>query len=283
MKKILVPCDFSKPAINAFRFALDIAKRSKGTIRLIHIIQLPVMHDTVLMPVLNFEEEMLKDLSNKTAARFKKLNEKYNEEGVKVSWEVEFGQPSRTLVEIIKSQSVDLVIMGSHGASGLREYFIGSNAEKVIRLSPVPVLITKNYYKGPIENIVFPNTLEIENQAELIAKVKALQSFFNAKLHIVWINTPINFTSDVITQQRLEAFAKRFGLKDYSLHIFNHPNEEDGIIRFNEFIKGDIIAMGTHGRKGFTHLINGSVAEDVANHTDSLIWTYASNAERADE
>lgn len=283
MKKILVPCDFSKPAINAFRFALDIAKRSKGTIRLIHIIQLPVMHDTVLMPVLNFEEELLKDLSNKTAARFKKLNEKYNEEDVKVSWEVEFGQPSRTLVEILKSQPVDLVVMGSHGASGLREYFIGSNAEKVIRRSPVPVLITKNYYKGPIENIVFPNTLETENQAELIAKIKALQSFFNAKLHVVWINTPINFTSDVITQQRLEAFVKRFGLKDYSLHIFNHPNEEDGIIRFTEFIKGDIIAMGTHGRKGFTHLINGSVAEDVANHTDSLIWTYASNTEPADE
>jgi nucleotide-binding universal stress UspA family protein len=229
--------------------------------------------------VLNFEENLLKDLTNKATARFKKLNEKYNNEAVKVSWEVEFGQPSKTLLEVVKSQSLDLIVMGSHGASGLREYFIGSNAEKVIRKSPVPVLIAKDYFKGPISNIVFPNTLETQNQGELVAKVKALQAFFNAQLHVVWINTPINFVSDVITRQRLEIFAKRFALKDYSLHIYNHPNEEDGIIHFTEFIKGDIIAMGTHGRRGFTHLINGSVAEDVANHTESMIWTYTMNAE----
>ena len=57
MKKILVPCDFSKQAINAYRFALDIAAQSKGTILLLHVIELPVLHDSVLMPVLNFEEE----------------------------------------------------------------------------------------------------------------------------------------------------------------------------------------------------------------------------------
>ena len=62
MKKILVPCDFSKPAINAFKFALDIAERSVGTITLVHVIELPVMHDTGLMPVLSFEEQLLKEL-----------------------------------------------------------------------------------------------------------------------------------------------------------------------------------------------------------------------------
>lgn len=283
MKKILVPCDFSKPAINAFRFALDVAKRSKGMVRMVHVIQLPMLHYTLLMPVLNFEEALLQEMREKAGSRFKKLSEKYSKESVKVSWEVEFGQPSRTLVDIIKAQSVDLVVMGSHGASGLREYFIGSNAEKVIRKSPVPVLITKDYYKRPIKNIVFPNTLETETQAELVAKIKALQSFFKAHLNLVWINTPTNFTSDVITRQRLETFANRFVLKNYSVHVFNYPNEEGGIIHFTQFVKGDIITMGTHGRKGFTHLINGSVAEDVANHADSLLWTYALKTESTDE
>ncbi|WP_276370143.1 universal stress protein [Chryseolinea sp. H1M3-3] len=274
MKKILVPCDFSKPAVNAFRFALDVAERSKGTIQLVHVIELPVMHDTVLMPVLNFEEQLLKELRQKANEQFQKLSDKYSREGVKVKWEVDFGVPSKTILDVITAEAIDLVIMGSHGASGLREYFIGSNAEKMIRKAPVPVLITKDYYKGPIKNIVFPNTLDTENQSELIAKVKALQNFFGAHLHLVWINTPLNFTSDVVTQQRLHDFAKRFAFKDYSVNIFNHPNEEEGIIHFTQFVKGDIIAMGTHGRKGLTHLINGSVAEDVANHTESLLWTY---------
>jgi len=274
MKKILVPCDFSKPAINAFRFALDIAQRSKGTVSLVHIVELPVLHDTVLMPTLNFEERLLQELREKAAEQFKELTEKYNQEGVDVSSSVEFGPISRKLLKIIKTESIDLVIVGSHGASGLREYFIGSNAEKIIRKSPVPVLVAKNYYPGPIRDIVFPNTLETEDQSELVAHVKALQNFFKAHLHLVWINTPINFTSDVVTRQRSLEFAKRFDLKDYSIHIFNHPNEEEGIVHFAQLIKAELIAMGTHGRTGMTHVINGSVAEDVANHTHCLIWTY---------
>lgn len=275
MKKILVPCDFSPPAINAYRFALDVAGRSKGSVQLIHVIELPVMHDTVLMPTLYFEKELLKELEEKAGARFTKITEKYQSENVKVTWKVAFGTPSKTILDHADKKSFDLVIMGSHGASGLREYFIGSNAEKIIRQSSIPVLITKKYYSKSIRNIVFPNALDIENQDELIENVKALQSFFKARLHVVWINTHINFTSDVVTNQRLHAFAKHFALKNYTLHIFNHPNEENGIIEFTRFVKGDIIAMGTHGRMGVTHLMNGSIAEDVANHTDSLIWTYS--------
>jgi nucleotide-binding universal stress UspA family protein len=274
MKKILVPCDFSKPAINAYRFALDIAAKSKGTVQLIYVIELPVLHDTMLMPVLNFEDQLLKDLKERTTSQFKKLTDKYNSEGVKVTWRVEFGVPSRTILDYVSAAGIDLIIMGSHGANGLREYFIGSNAEKIIRRSPVPVLIIKNYIKGEVKNIVFPNTLQTEDQEDLVLKIKALQSYFKARLHIVWINTPITFTSDVITLQRLSAFAKRFAFKDYTVNIFNHPNEEEGIIQFTKVVKGDMIAMGTHGRNGLTHLINGSIAEDVANHADNLIWTY---------
>jgi nucleotide-binding universal stress UspA family protein len=273
MKKILVPFDFSKPAISALRFALDFAERSKGKIKLVHVVELPVLHNTLLMPTLNFEKELLKELRDKAANRFEKIIRKYERESVQLSSEVLFGTPSKTLLSLIKAEEFDLVIMGSHGSSGLREHVIGSNAEKMIRRSPVPVLVTKKYRKHAIKNIVLPNTLETKNQTVLVEKIKALQDFFQARLHVVWINTPVNFTSDVLTQQKLEAFAKHYGLKRYTLNVFNHPNEEDGIIRFNEFLGGDLIVMGTHGRKGFTRFINGSVAEDVANHTDSPIWT----------
>jgi nucleotide-binding universal stress UspA family protein len=273
MKKILVPFDFSKPAISALRFASDFAERSKGKIKLVHVIELPVLHNTLLMPTLNFEKELLKELRDKAANRFEKIIRKYGRKSVQVSSEVLFGTPSNTLLNLIKAEEFDLVIMGSHGASGLREHVIGSNAEKMIRRSPVPVLATKKYRKRAIKNIVFPNALETKSQTVLVEKIKALQDFFQARLHVVWINTPVNFTSDVLTQQKLEAFAKHYGLKRYTLNVFNHPNEEDGIIRFNEFLGGDLIVMGTHGRKGFTRFINGSVAEDVANHADSPIWT----------
>lgn len=274
MKRILVPCDFSMPAINAYRFALDIAQQSKGSVHLLQVIELPVIHDAVLMPVLNFEAELLKELKENAESRFNKITEKYNKEGVKVTSEVEFGAVSRMIQDYIKKESIDLVVMGSHGASGARELFIGSNAEKMVRNSPVPVLVTKNYRKGPIRNIVFPNTLETEDQEDLVRKVKALQHFFKAHLHLVWINTPLNFASDTVTNERLEAFAKRFMLKDYTTSVFNHTDVERGILEFTSSIKGDLIAMGTHGRKGISHLINGSLAEDLVNHDNGLVWTY---------
>ena len=274
MKKILVPFDFSKPALNAYRFALDVASRSKGTVQLIHVIELPVLNHAGALSASGFEANLLKELKEEASAQFKKITDKYKSESVNVTWTVAFGVPSKTIIDAINSSDFDLVIMGSHGATGLREYLIGSNAEKIIRKSSVPVLIIKDYFKGAIKNIVFPNVLDIADQKDLVIKVQALQHFFKAHLHIVWINTPLTFTADVITMQRLKAFASHFKLTDYTVNIFNHRNEEEGIIEFAKLVKGDIIALGTHGRKGISHLINGSLAEDVANHANTMIWTY---------
>ena len=63
-------------------------------------------------------------------------------------------------------------------------------------------------------------------------------------------------------------------LKDYTLSVFNDTFEESGVISFAHLIKADMIAMGTHGRRGLNHVMSGSVAEDVVNHIDCPIWTY---------
>jgi nucleotide-binding universal stress UspA family protein len=275
MKNIIVPCDFSQQAVNAFRFALDIAAQSNGKIHLIHVVEIPVMHDTVLMPVLSFEEALLKELQTKADVNFNKLITKYAKEGQRVTGKVLFGVTSRMIGDYALVEKADLIVMGTHGASGVREFFIGSNAEKVVRNAMVPVIAIKKYVKpSSIKNIVFPNTLDTENQEDLIMHVKALQDFFKAKLHIVWINTPTNFTRDKITLRRLETFAKRFMLKDFTINVYNDPYEESGIINFALEKKADLIAMGTNGRKGLAHILSGSVAEDVVNHVECPMWTY---------
>lgn len=276
MKKILVPCDFSKPAINAFRFALDIAYKSKGVVHLLNVIELPAFHDPIIMPVVTFEKDFMKELKQKTIGEFDKLSGKYTADGVTVKSDVEFGSTTGMIADFASKKGIDVVIMGTHGTSGIREYFIGSNAEKVVRNSKVPVMVIKNYYKGAMRDIVFPNTLETEKQQELIGKVMELQAFFKATVHILYVNTPTNFTADNITLERLNQFAKRFMFKNYTLNVYNYPFEESGIINFTKSIKGNLIAMGTHGRKGIAHFLYGSIAEDVVNHADVPIWTFSS-------
>lgn len=274
MKRILVPCDFSEQAINAFRFALDLANQSGGEVHLVNVIELPVMHDTVLMPVLTFEEAFFKELQEKADKQFKKLVAKYVKDDQRVLSKVIFGGVSQMILDYIDGEKMDLVVMGTKGTSGVRELIIGSNTEKIVRNSSVPVLAIKKYVKASsIKNIVFPNTLHTETQENLVMKVKSLQNFFKAKIHIVFINTPGNFTRDSITRKRLEDFVKRFMIKDCTVNVYNDPYEESGVINFTHSIKADMIAMGTHGRRGFAHILSGSVAEDVVNHVDCPIWT----------
>ena len=280
MQKILVPCDFSEQSVNAFRLAVDLAHQTKGEVHVLHVIEVPVMHDSLLMPTLSFEASLLKELSDNAENQFKKLAADNPTQTPVITKNV-FGNISVMILDYVTENNIELVVMGTKGASGLRELLIGSNAERIVRRASCPVITVRAYEKlQNIKNIVFPNSLE-EEQDDLVEHIKVLQGFLKASLHVVWINTPGNFTSDNITLIKMKDFAKRFALTDYTLNIFNDTYEESGVISFAHMIKADMIAMGTHGRKGISHIMSGSLAEDVVNHIDCPIWTYTIKKARA--
>jgi nucleotide-binding universal stress UspA family protein len=279
MKRILVPCDFSDPAVQAFKFAVEIARKSRGEVILLNVVEVPVMHETMLMPTLYFEQTLMDEMKEAASKKFQRLQERWAGEGVSVSISVQFGSIITSIRQFIDEKKIDLVVMGTHGTSGARELFIGSNTEKIVRTSSVPVIAIKKSAKlTTIKNIIFPNDLHSDNE-ELVMKVKELQNFFKATLHVVYINTPAFFQQDANTKLKLKNFAKRFMLKDYTLNIFNDLDQESGVNNFTKEIKGDLIALATHGRKGLSHLVSGSIAEDLVNHIDCPIWTFK-NEER---
>jgi K+-sensing histidine kinase KdpD len=166
-------------------------------------------------------------------------------------------------------------VMGTHGASGIKEFTLGSNTEKIVRSCKVPVIaVKKNAKTVAIKNIIFPTNLKVANK-NLLASIKELQSLLKARLHILYVNTPANFTRDHSTEEQLLGFARVNQFKNCSIHIYNDIDEESGIINFSSRFKNRMIAMSTHGRKGINHLLNGSIAEDVVNHIDCPIWTLA--------
>lgn len=271
MKKILVPCDFSIPAIEAFKFAVSIAVKSNGTIHLVHVVELPTLYDSAA--VLSFEKAYMSDRKKEVEQNFAKLKEKWAKDlPIKLKVYVEFGSTVPVIRRMIEETKADLVVLGTHGARGLKEFTIGSNTEKIVRSSPVPVISLKKAAKT-IKNIVLPTTPDFDLE-ELTMQVKELQSFFGATLHLLYVNTPARFKTSGQINSTMKEFAKRFMLKNYTLNVFNEITEEDGIANFSAEVKADIIAMRTHGRRGIAHLASGSIAEDVVNHIDAAIWTY---------
>jgi nucleotide-binding universal stress UspA family protein len=273
MKKILVPCDFSAQSNEAFKVALDVASRTKAQITLLHILAIPPVYSGSGEP-LAIDPIAYASIEEEAKKRLDKMKANAASKSIKANAEVVYGELRSSLKKLIESKKIDLVIMGTSGASGFSEVFIGSNTEKVVRFSTVPVLaVRKSFALKSIKNILLPSTLQL-NQTKFMKSLKELQDFFGATLHILLVNTPIHFRTDAEANEALEEFVKHYKLKNYKIHFCNYTREEDGIIDFAYSERMDLIAMATHARKGLAHLFNVSVTENVVNHIQSPIWTY---------
>jgi nucleotide-binding universal stress UspA family protein len=274
MKRILVPCDFSEPAVQAYRFAMNIAERTNAEVFVLKVIDLPPAYDIGLgSPPYFFDTSLGKEIEVLATDNFEKMKSQYARKD-NVKFNTIHGAVTPTIRHAIKELQIDLVVMGTHGASGWQEFWVGSNTEKIVRTSPVPVLaIRKSIELKKITDIVFPTTLHLD-QTYLVNHVKELQSFFSAKLHLLMVNTPHNMKRTKDEMEMMTDYATHFKLENFTINIRNDFYEEDGIISFAHEIKAGLIAMGTSGRRGLSHLFAGSIAEDVVNHADCPIWTF---------
>lgn len=275
MKRILVPCDFSPTANQAYTFALDIAKKTDGEVFVLHVIEVPFMVESYSTTVPAYlDREVWGNLVREATEAFKKIKSEHSRQN-DITFRVVEGQVQTTVLDFIQKENIDLVVMGTKGSSGIDEFLIGSNTEKIVRLAKIPVLaVRKAVNLSSIANIVVPTTLE-PGEAEFVGALKDLQALLGATLHLLVINTSYNFKRGKYERSELEAFANQFGLKNYTLNIRDDFSEETGIVNFAEEIKGDMIAMATHGRKGLARLFMGSVTESIVNHVQCPIWTYS--------
>jgi nucleotide-binding universal stress UspA family protein len=274
MKYILVPCDFSKEAIESYKFALEIAELAKLKIKVIYVIDLPSVVSGFDIQPYAYEIALQNDLKEYAVSSFDKLKKGHPTNAI-VSFEVIFNSITSAVRSLVEKGDVEMVLMGTRGSSGFEETWFGSNTEKVVRFSSVPVLAVRTSPKvSSIKKIVFPNRLGLD-QAELVKRVIEVQKFFNAHLHVLWINTPSHFLPDHEINGLMKEFADHYKLENYSLDVRNDLSEGDGILSYSKQIRADMIAMGTSGRRGLSHLMTGSIAEDVVNHIESPIWTFS--------
>jgi len=279
MKKILVPTDFSKTAQNAVAVAADVARKAGAELILLHVIEEASGNSFNVEGEAQYggdSEETFFTL--KLIERAKKQMAKAIEDpklsGLKVRQELRVGSAFHGMTTIIAERKVDLVVMGTAGSSDLENVVIGSNTEKVVRTSHCPVLsVNKKPLTTDFKNIVYATSMS-EDEEVFSRVVKRAQQMYDATIHLVRINTPGNFQRDFVVKKYMLDFAKRLQLKNYTLNVFNDITEEEGIAYFAESINADMIAMATHGRTGFAHVLAGSIAEDVVKHAKRPVMTF---------
>jgi nucleotide-binding universal stress UspA family protein len=203
-----------------------------------------------------------------------KLVEDSRFDGVKVKQELRIGSPYHGMNKIITERKFDLIVMGTAGRSDLEQMIIGSNTEKVVRRSHCPVLTMHNKPGSKeFKNIVYATSMDKDE--EIFSRiVRATQKLYDSTVHLVRINTPGNFQRDAIVKKYMQDFAKKLQLKNFTINVFNDVSEEEGIVYFADSINADLIAMATHGRTGFAHVLAGSIAEDVVSHSKRPVLTF---------
>ncbi|MGO4820375.1 MULTISPECIES: universal stress protein [unclassified Flavobacterium] len=272
MKQILVPTDFSDHAENALKIAAEIAKKNNSEIFLLHMLEIPNQMNDAISGAASIPEVML--FIEKAQEKLHELKNNSYLEGIQITESIQFERAFEGILSFTKKRAVDLIVMGSHGVSGIEEILVGSNTEKIVRLSDTPVLVIK---KGTKEfhgtNFVFASDFSKEIKKPFL-KMLEFTKLFDAKLHLVMICTPNSFKTTAVSNQIINDFIANYDITNYSTHVYNDVNIEKGILNFSKSINADLIGLCTHGRTGLAHFFTGSISEDLVNHARKPIITF---------
>lgn len=276
LHKILVPTDFSQEAINAIKLGAQIAERTNGELTLLYVLNYPGGSAFNTMTA-ESEDPKTNTYVREILDEAKEVFEKHLNDipltKVKLIKKIQIGNPFTNISDEISQNKTDIVVMGTKGSGGVKGNFIGSNTEKVVRRVSCPVIsIKENITIDKIRSIVFPTRFEKES-APIVNFLKEFKDIVEAEVKMVFINTPSYFQTERAIKKHLADYVKRFDLESFQFDIYNELTEEKGILSFASDMKSDMIALGTHGRKGLAHLFAGSIAEDLVIHSKRPVLT----------
>lgn len=277
MKRILIPTNFSELADYAFGIAKKIAAATGAKIHVLYIVPAPV----------NAEFTKEGKLKEQPGYEYDKL---YTERDKAMGWLLEWATDKvadvervwstiahieQGILDYIRQQDIDLVVMGTQGATGARELVSGSHAQHIVRESPVPVLTLKCDRSGmELDKMVFVSDFLDTSQPVDLSLVKEIQQAFQAEMHLLKINTPASFDTTREAMRRMRACAEANGLENVHLHLYCDTDVERGIAHFSADTGIHFVVMGTHQRKGLSRLFQKSISEAVVNHLWQPVLTF---------
>ncbi len=272
MKKILVPVDFSEPSAYALEIAAGIAGQQNADITVLHMLGIS---EAVLTKDEIREYEEAQYYMKLAKERFKTFLDKPWLKGIRVDEILQNYKLFSELNNVAREQKIDLIVMGSHGAGGLSGFFVGSNTEKVVRTSDVPVLVIKE--RDPefhIKHILFACNLE-DDSILAYRNAKDFAKNFSARLTPIYVNIPYKgFSSTTEIEEKISRYMYKAGDPGREVVIYNDYSVEGGLFHFSRKGDFDLIAIPTHGRKGLSHFFRGSIGEDIANHANLPVVTF---------
>lgn len=269
IKNILVPVDFSETSENAITVAITLAKLLKANVFFIHVIEFKGYYFSVMpemQTILPSHQDLEKAADKKTNEMSEKIRKKF---GILPKVFIANGSVHSEIISYSKKEKIDLIIMGTHGISGYKDFFMGSNAQRVVTLSDIPILtMQKDSTKSKFKNILIPidNSLhsrEKVNMAMLIADL------FDAKIHIIGLPGSKDKQELDELKIKLESVEKNVQSDKlpYKTSLVHGESLAQSALKYANENKCDLIVINTGHESKITGIFLGAFAQQIVNHS----------------
>ena len=293
-QNILVPIDFSEFSSNVLNYAIGLAEKFHSNLILLHAVVL-FEDDVNEEQRLQEYEEWVRKREKNINAHMKKNELRVNQKGISVdSVVLRSISAADAFLEYLNDHSCDLIIMGTHGRTGLKHIFLGSVAEKIVRLSPIPVLsVHRSVQDFRIENIIAPIDFSIysKNAADYAISIaenfKAQVNFIHViekEIHPSFYASGVEsiFQIDTGLQDRVIQNMQGFLEEQLNSDIKPRFMVKEGrahreIVEYAKEEKADLIVISTHGLTGLEYLLLGSTTEKVVRWASCPVLTLKTN------
>ncbi|HEX8270648.1 MAG TPA: universal stress protein [Flavobacterium sp.] len=266
MKKILFPTDFSETSKNAFIYALQLAKNIGAEVITLHVYSLPTV-DYIDVPAYLVEIYDTVELSNfenykDEIPALRTIAEENGLGDIKISNILMDGDLVSTILRLVKDDHIDYVVMGTKGATGLHETFLGTSTGNVMTKTNACVLAipTKSKYE-PIQRIVFTTRFR-EKDLPALRRVLTIAEGFKAHVDCIYIKTSRSDVKDVVIADWKHLFKDL----DITFHIMESDDIEGTILKFISENNSQLLALHSHKRGFFEGLFNHSLTQKLAFH-----------------
>lgn len=177
-----------------------------------------------------------------------------------------------SVLDVVDAHHIDLIVVGTRGARGWDGVFMGSHAERIVRVSPVPVLSIQQrpHFAGSAE-ILVPIDIHTD-PAELRFCLSRFSHMLDSRFHLLYIDTNATGLARASAQQ-LEEYAQKLALSHCVTSIVIAEDIAEAILKFAAQIGADMIAIGTLGNPDPAHMFRPSITADVVNHARIPVLT----------
>lgn len=268
MKKILVPIDFGEKSLGALSTAVKIAKSFDSEVVLLHIVDLnKKISETGYTDIIS--GSIGEDLNVDKESALAKLRLIIKEKGCGkiVTPVVIAGDVLSVLERTIEAKGIDLIVMGSDGATGLKEFFVGSNAEKVAKRVSIPVLIQKNKQGLDLRKFVFASDFS-DHDYDSCFVIKNIENELEENIGVLRINTPTNFKNTPLAIKQMKKFASEVGLKTKDFVQYDYLDFEEGIDAYVKDCGVDCLIVAVHSDKNLSDRFHLSGLGSLINHIE---------------